>query len=70
MHQSSAHRRAQLQVEWRFLSASVVRLGAMTELAVIPAWVVADHQQVADFNYMVFTLATELESGPPTRRCR
>ena len=34
----------------------------MTEYAVIPAWVVADHRQVMDFNYMVFTLATELES--------
>lgn len=34
----------------------------MSEQAVIPAWVVADHRQVAEFNYMVFTLATELES--------
>jgi hypothetical protein len=45
-----------------FLSAAMVILDSMTELAVVPAWVVADHQQVADFNYMVFTLATELNS--------
>jgi hypothetical protein len=34
----------------------------MTDLAVIPAWVVADHRQVVDFNFAVYSLATEIDS--------
>ncbi|MGH3568526.1 MAG: hypothetical protein ACRDRH_21370 [Pseudonocardia sp.] len=37
-------------------------LGVMTDYVVIPAWVVADHRQVPDFDHMVFVLVTELGS--------
>lgn len=37
-------------------------LAVMTEYAVIPAWVVADHRQMMDFDHLVFELATKVES--------
>ena len=45
-----------------FLSALRRILGLMAELAVIPAWVVADHRQVVELNYLAYALATKVDS--------
>ena len=46
----------------RLLSVTALILAAMADLTVIPAWVAADHRQVVDFNYMIYRLATEIDS--------